>query len=63
MNKRQAQIVNSQVINVIIWDGDTNLDLEGELIELEEGSPVGVGYTYDGVSYTPPATTEEQLEP
>lgn len=54
---RYAIILNGEVVNVALWDGVTDWQPEGELVQLEDGSPVGPGWTYsDGVFVEPEVT-------
>jgi hypothetical protein len=39
-----AVVENGKVVNVIVWDGDTAYQADGELFLL--GSPAGIGWTY-----------------
>ncbi len=57
---KYAQIINGTVHNVIVWNGETNLGLAGELIETGD-TPVAIGYTYDGTNFIAPPV-EEQSE-
>ena len=45
---------NAQVINVIIADGDDPAPNGTFLISLPDDSPVGPGWTFDGIDFTPP---------
>jgi hypothetical protein len=51
-----AYIENGQVTNVIVWDGkDDWTPPEGvTMVELPDDSSVGIGFTYDGATFTPP---------
>lgn len=60
---RYAQIIDGIVANVIIWDGQTDLDLEGELVNVEDIA-CGPGWTYDGATFTaPPAIDPDDDTP
>lgn len=48
-----AQVIDGTVRNVIVWDGSTELNLDGELIALD-GIIAGPGWTYDGTNFTEP---------
>lgn len=48
---RYAQIIETEVVNVIIWDGKTEFDLDGELIETETAN---VGWSYVDETFLPP---------
>jgi len=55
---RWAQIVDSTVVNVILWDGQTDLGLDGELLNVDD-TPCGPGWTYDGTTFTAPPPQPE----
>ena len=55
---RYAQIIDGVVVNVILWDSQTDLGLEGELINVDN-QPVGPGWTYDGTTFTAPPEPDE----
>lgn len=39
-----ALVIDDTIANVIVWDGEDSLPVpEGYLVELPEGSPVGIG--------------------
>lgn len=68
MDNVYAVIENGQVVNVIVWDGDTDnwQPPEGQIaVDISEGSTAGIGYTYDGEVFTappvPPPTLAETL--
>ena len=45
----------SVVANVILWDGVTLIDTPYQAVEIPEGEPVSVGWSYtDGVFAAPP---------
>jgi hypothetical protein len=51
---RYAQIVDGTVVNVIVWDGEADLGLDGELVNVDD-TPCGPGWTVvDGVFVAPP---------
>jgi len=50
---RYAHIVDGAVANVIVWDGETDLNLDGDLINVDN-TPCGPGWTYDGTTFTAP---------
>jgi len=56
-----AQVINGTVENVIVWDGETELALEGDLMKLD-GIAAGPGWTFDGTSFTPPPTPPSELD-
>lgn len=51
---RYAIIENGVVVNVVLWDGQTQWADSQAAILLPAGSPVGPGYTYDGTNFTAP---------
>ena len=58
---KYAQIIENVVVNVIVWNGETELGLEGELVQVAD-EIIGVGFTYDGTTFTaPPVAVEEEL--
>lgn len=59
---RYAQIIDGVVVNVILWDGETDLGLDGELVNVDD-TPCGPGWTVvDGEFVAPPDPPEEALE-
>lgn len=57
-----ALIKDGIVLNVAVWDGETDVDFGDGIttVELEEYQPVSPGYIYkDGVFTAPPLTEEE----
>lgn len=60
---RYALVEEGVVVNVVIWDGETDCaPLEGALL-LAPDSPVGVGYLFDGNEYSAPAFESPVLVP
>jgi len=56
---RYAHIINGTVVNVIVWDGETNLGLDGELVNVDD-TPCGPGWTVvDGQFVAPPEPDDE----
>lgn len=55
---KYAQIINGTVRNVIVWDGETELAIDGELIKLDD-MKAGPGWTYDGTTFTPPPDPDD----
>ena len=51
---KYAQVIDGTVQNVIVWDGTTELALEGELVKLED-QHAGEGWLYDGNTFVAPA--------
>jgi len=53
---KYAQIIGTEVVNVIVWDGETDLGLEGELIQTDTA---GVGWSYSDGTFSPPPAEPE----
>lgn len=61
-----AQIKNGLILNTIVCDEDTPLDLFAEgfdhFLRVDNLTPVpGIGWSYDGTSYNPPIDPETEL--
>lgn len=56
---KYAIIKDGTVINVILWDGQTDVGITDQLVELGDNR-AGVGWTYDGTTFTAPP--EEEIE-
>lgn len=58
-----ALIKSGQVINIAVWDGETEVDFGKGVttVELEPNQPVSIGYTYEDGVFTAPPLTEEEL--
>jgi len=54
---RYAVIENGTVTNVIVWDGETELNLGGELVNLD-GIIAGPGWSYNGTTFIAPPEPE-----
>jgi hypothetical protein len=51
--KHYAIIENSVVTNVVVWDGETPYNPDGELVALDGVTPQpGIGWDYDGKTFT-----------
>ncbi|PXV60873.1 hypothetical protein SAMN04487785_11333 [Dyella jiangningensis] len=52
-----AIVESGVVVNTVLWDGGNEWSPPSgsEAILLPDGSPVGVGYTYNGTQFTPPS--------
>ena len=61
MIKRYAHIEDNIVTNVSLWNGETPWDPGCEILELEDNSPIGPGYTRENGQFIPPPPTEEEL--
>jgi len=60
MGMRYAQIIDGTVVNVIVSDGEADLGLEGELVNVDD-TPCGPGWSYvDGEFIAPPEPEEEE---
>lgn len=60
MIARYAQIIDDEIVNVILWDGEGALGLEGELLKLADRAPLGIGWTLvEGQWVAPPEPEEE----
>jgi hypothetical protein len=51
---RYAIIENGQVVNIILWDGQTTYDSESVPVLIPEDKNVGPGWSYDGTTWTEP---------
>jgi hypothetical protein len=48
-------ISNGVVINVVLWDGNENIDFgDVEVVGVKDDAYVGPGFTYDGKTFTAP---------
>jgi hypothetical protein len=53
---RYALVNGDEVVNVALWDGETDYNPEGELVALADDEPVGLGWTRKrGKWVAPPA--------
>jgi hypothetical protein len=53
--QRYAILENNFVLNVVLWDGETECAaIPQTAVALPDDSPVGPGYTYDGTTFTAP---------
>jgi len=53
-----AMILNDVVENVCLWDGNGSTWQPPEsylMVVIPEGSPVGIGWGWDGTNFVPPA--------
>ncbi|MBC3230768.1 hypothetical protein [Serratia fonticola] len=54
-------IQDGNVINVVIWDGITPVDFgDVEVLEVNDETYVGPGFTFDGVNFLAPPPPEEE---
>jgi hypothetical protein len=42
---RYALVQDDRVVNVVLWDGETDYTPNGELVALADDSPVGPGWS------------------
>ncbi len=49
-----ALIENGTVVNVIVADSQEVANMFGTAVEYTEANPAGIGWTYDGTSFTAP---------
>ena len=50
--KHYAIVENGVVTNVVVWDGETPYDPEGELVLIDGLTPEpGIGWDYDGKKF------------
>ena len=50
---RYAVVVDEHVVNVIIWDGAAQIDIEGQVVPCGE-EPVDIGWRYNGTGWISP---------
>lgn len=66
MSGQYALIQDGKVISCIIWDGPKVSPMEFDegvtSIEITEGKPVGIGYTYSDGEFRAPEPTTEELQ-
>lgn len=61
---RYAHVQEGQVVNVILWDGVTDLGIDaGELHALDAGSPVSIGWTHHHGAWEEPSSVETPPQP
>jgi hypothetical protein len=60
---KYAVIDNGIVVNVVIWDGESDWSspVGCSIKQLPPDSPVGVGYAFDGSNFAPPVYTPPTL--
>jgi hypothetical protein len=47
-----AHIVDGVVVNVSLWDGESDWAPAEEIVEIPEGSSAGIGWDWDGKKFT-----------
>ncbi|WP_284001211.1 tail fiber assembly protein [Cronobacter malonaticus] len=60
MSDTYAVIMNGVVVNIIVWNGEGDLDIEGEVVQVVDRG--GIGWTYDGKKFIPPVPPEKTHE-
>lgn len=55
---RYAIVVDGIVTNVVLWDGEATWQTDGESVPLPDGSPVGIGWSWDGSEWVAPVVEE-----
>lgn len=52
------------VLNTIVWDGESDVGFgdDVELVPLETGQAVSIGYSYKDGIFSPPPLTDEQIK-
>ncbi len=59
---RYAVVEDAEVVNVILWDGLGDAP-SGQLVQLEEDSPVGAGWRRVGDEWSEPVAPTESRNP
>jgi hypothetical protein len=49
--KTYAHIVNGKVVNVSVWDSESDWTPDEEIVEIPEGSHAGIGWDYDDTKF------------
>ena len=60
MKKTYALIENGKVVNVIIWDGESDLDFSEDLVEITNNAGIGWDYADGEFSDNRPKPTEPE---
>jgi hypothetical protein len=51
-NKRYAVVIDGVVVNTVVWDGVTEYNTEGLLVDLTDLDPQpGIGWDYNGKQF------------
>ena len=50
--KTYAHIIDGVVVNVSLWDGESDWTPAEEIVEIPEGSSAGIGWDWDGKKFT-----------
>jgi hypothetical protein len=56
--KQMAHIQDGLVVNVSVWDGESDWTPQGEVVEIPEGQIVGIGWSYLDEKFTAPDQEE-----
>lgn len=51
---RYAIVVDGIVTNVVLWDGQTEYVVEGDLVKITDDRRVNAGFIFDGKSFAEP---------
>jgi hypothetical protein len=49
--KNYAHIVDGKVVNVSMWNSESDWTPDEEIVEIPEGSHAGIGWDYDGTKF------------
>ena len=55
---RYAMMNDNEVVNVALWDGETPWEPDCEIVALDDGSPVGPGWSLEGEEFIAPVVAE-----
>lgn len=59
--KRMAHIVDGKVVNVSLWDGESNWTPVEEVVEIPEGIIAGIGWDYIDGEFVDNRPVEDEL--
>lgn len=57
-----AVVVDGLVVNVVLWDGESEFDAPGQLVQIPDDTPAGVGWSFDGSTWTSPPQPDDDGE-
>lgn len=60
---RYAIVQGDDVVNVVLWDGETLYEPDGELVALADDEAVGPGWTRKKGKWVAPPEPESDAEP
>jgi hypothetical protein len=60
---RYAIVQDNDVVNVVLWDGETDYNPDGELVALADHEVVGPGWTRKKGKWVAPPQLEVDAEP